>query len=93
MPNFRKFFARFKKSSPELAMQRAAVLQGEHTVATCMHTFYTEQLKTLDPHNGDHWPFAEIKQKQLDAFDDMGRYARLVDEANAKCNAIKEAKL
>ena len=90
--NLRKFFSRFKRTSIEDAQQLAADLQGEHTVASVMQDFYARQAASLDPTNGvDHWTYAEVRQKQLDAQADQAHLARAVDEAQARLQAAIQA--
>lgn len=88
--SLRKFFSRFKKTSVEQAQQRAALLQGEHTFATVMVSFYDGQVESINPHD-DWWTFAEVKQKQVDMRAEQARLARACDEAQAQLTATKEA--
>lgn len=90
--SLRKFLSRVRRTSIEDAQRRAADLQGEHTVASVMQDFYARQAASLDPTDGvNHWTYAEVRQKQLDALADQTHLARAVDEAQARLQAAIQA--
>ena len=59
-------FRMTKQERIDLAITRAAKLQGEADAAMVEANYYEKQIASCDPHV-DWWRFAHLKQKRADA--------------------------